>query len=82
MHIVILSLTRRRGGGDNHGCQNSDLDPTILRFYDPTYPKRSRSFKDLCNRLGSVGSYNFDNPKQPRLLVIFFNLTEGSIGLK
>ena len=39
MHIVILSLTRRRGGGDNHGCQNSDLDPTILQFYDPTCPK-------------------------------------------
>ena len=82
MHIVILSLTRRRGGGDNHGCQNSDLDPMILRFYDPICPKRSRSFKDLCNRLGSVGSYNFDDPKQPRLLVILFNLTEGSIGLK
>ena len=56
-----------------HGCQNPDLDPTILRFYDPTCPKRSKSFKDfcyrsrsdLCYRSRSVGSYDSDDPKQP-----------------
>ena len=31
----------------NYGYQNPDLDPTILRFYDPTFPKWSESFKDL-----------------------------------
>ena len=35
----------------------------ILRSYDPTYPKRSGSFKDLCNHLGSVGLYDSNNPK-------------------
>lgn len=65
-----------------HGCQNPDLDLTILRFYDLTYPKRSKSFKDLCDRSGLVGSYDFDNPKQPWFLVIFFNLIEGSVGSK
>ena len=63
-----------------HGCQNPDLDPTILRFYDLTYPKRSKSFKDLCGRSGSVGSYDSDDPKQSWFLVIFFNLIKGSVG--
>ena len=58
-----------------HGCQNPDLDLTILRFYDLTYPKRSKSFKDLYDRLGSVGLYDSNNPKRPWFLVIFFNLT-------
>ena len=62
-----------------HGCQNPDLDLTILRFYDSTYSKRSRSFKDLSDRSGSVGSHDFDDPKQLWFLIIFFNLTEGSI---
>ena len=65
-----------------HGCQNPDLDPTILRFYDLTYPKRSKSFKDLCGRSGSVGSYDSDDPKQSWFLVIFFNLIKGSVGPK
>ena len=47
-----------------HGCQNPNLDPTILRFYDLTYLKRSKSFKDLCDRSGLVGSYNSDDPKR------------------
>ena len=38
------------------GCQNSDLDLTILRFYDPTCPKQSGSFKNLCDCLGLVRS--------------------------
>ena len=29
-------------------------EPRILRFYDPTYPKRFESFKDLYNCLESV----------------------------
>ena len=62
-----------------HGCQNLDLDLTILRFYDSTYPKRSKSFKDLCDRSGSVGLYDSDDPKRSWFLVIFFNLTEGSV---
>ena len=37
----------------NHGCQNPDLDPTILRFYNLTYPKRFEFFKDLSDRLQS-----------------------------
>ena len=65
-----------------HGCQNPDLDPTILRFYDLTYPKRSKSFKDLCGRSGSIGSYDSDDPKQSWFLVIFFNLIKGSVGPK
>ena len=68
--------------GYNHGCQNPDLDPTILQFYDLTYPKRSKSFKDICGRSGSVGSYNSDDPKQSWFLVIFFNLIKGSVGPK
>ena len=63
-----------------HGCQNPDLDPSILWFYDLTYPKRSGSFKNLCDRLGSVGSHDFD--KRLLFLVMFFNLIEGSVGLK
>ena len=47
-----------------YGCQNPNLDPMILRFYNPTYPKRSESFKNLCDCLGSVGSYNFNVFKQ------------------
>ena len=62
-----------------HSCQNLDLDLMILQFYDPTYPKRSKSFKDLCDCSGSVGSYNFDDPTRPWFLVIFFNLTEGLV---
>ena len=65
-----------------HGCQNSDLDPTILRFYDLTYPKRFKSFKDLYDRSGLIGSYNSDDPKRHWFLVIFFNFTESSIGPK
>ena len=65
-----------------HGCQNLDLNPMILRFYDPTCPKRSGSFKDLCNRTRSIESYDFDDPKQLWFFVIFFNLTKNSVGLK
>ena len=65
-----------------HGCQNLDPDPMILRFYDPTCPKRSGSFKNLCDRSRLVGSYDSDDPKQSWFLVIFFNLTEGLVGLK
>ena len=65
-----------------HGCQNPDLDPTILRFYDSTYPKRSKSFKDLCDHSRLVELYDSNNPKQPWFLVIFFNLTEGIVGAK
>ena len=66
----------------NHGCQNPNLNPTILRFYDLTYPKRSKSFKDLCGRSGSVGSFDSDDPKQSWFLVILFNLIKGSVGPK
>ena len=65
-----------------HGCQNPDLDPTILRFYDLTYPKRFKSFKDLYDRSGSIGSYNSDDLKRHWFLLIFFNFTECSIGPK
>ena len=34
-----------------HGYQNPDLDHMILRFCDPTYPKRSGTFKDFCDRV-------------------------------
>ena len=51
-----------------------------VRFYNPTCPKRFESFKDLYNRSGLVGSYNFDNPKRPWFLVIIFNLTESLVG--
>ena len=43
-----------------HSCQNLDLDFMILQFYDPTYPKRSKSFKDLSD---CSGSYNSDDSK-------------------
>ena len=65
-----------------HGCQNPDLDLMILRFYDPTCPKQSKSFKDLCDRLGTIRLYDSDDPKRPWFLVIFFNLTEGLVGPK
>ena len=65
-----------------HGCRNPDLDPMILRFYDFTYPKRSKSFKDLYDHLRLVGLYNSDDSKQHWFLVIFFNLTEDSVGPK
>ena len=78
---VILS-TMMCDSSPRHGCQNPDLDPTILRFYDPTYPKRSKSFKDLYDRSRSVGSYDSDDPKRHWFLVIFFNLTKGSVGPK
>ena len=48
-----------------YDCQNPDLNPMILRFYDLSYPKRFESFKDLCDRLGSVGSYDSNDPKRP-----------------
>ena len=48
-----------------HGCQNPDLNPTILRFNDLTCPKGFRSFKYLSDCSGSVGSYDSDNPKRP-----------------
>ena len=44
----------------DHGCQNPDLNLTILQFYDPTYPKQSGSFKDFCDR---SRSYDFDDHK-------------------
>ena len=65
-----------------HGCQNPNLDPPVLWFYDPTYSKQSESFKDFCDRSGLVGSYDSDNPKRSRLLVIFFNFIEGLVGPK
>ena len=43
-----------------YGCQNPNLDPTILRFYNPTYPKRFGYFKGLYDRSGSVESYDSD----------------------
>ena len=42
----------------------------ILRFYDPTCPKRSESFKNLCDHSESVGSLESYDP------------TEGSVGPK
>ena len=54
----------------------------ILRFHDLTYSKRSKSFKDLYDCSESVGSYNSDDPKRHWFLVIFFNLTGGSVGPK
>ena len=54
----------------------------ILWFYDPACPKRFRSFKNLCDRLGSVRSYNSNDPKRSWFLVIFFNLTKGLVGPK
>ena len=47
----------------------------ILWFYDLTWPKRFRSFKDLCNCSGLVGLYNSNDLKRSLFLVIFFNLT-------
>ena len=46
-----------------HGCQNPDLNSTILQFYDLTCPKRSESFKNFCDCSGLVGSYDSDDPK-------------------
>ena len=63
----------------NHGCQNPDQNPIILRFYDPSCPKRFGSFKNLSDHSRSVGSYDSDNSKWPWFLVIFFNLIEGSV---
>ena len=54
--------------GFKHGCQNPDLDPTILRFYDPTCQKLSGFFKDFCDHSGLVKSYNSDDPNDPNLL--------------
>ena len=34
----------------------------ILRFYDSTYPKRSKSFQDLCDRLGLYDSNDLKRP--------------------
>ena len=64
---------------NEHGYQNPNLDFMILRFYNPTCPKWFGSFKDLSDH---SGSYNFDNSKHIWFLVIFFNLTEGSVGPK
>ena len=80
--IHTIKIKNKNNNGHIHGCQNPDLDPTILRFYDLTYPKRSKSFKDLCSRSESVGSYDFDDPKQSWFLVIFFNLIKSSVGPK
>ena len=46
-----------------YGCQNSDMNSTILRFYDSTYPKEFGFFKDLCNCLGLVRSYDSNDSK-------------------
>ena len=54
----------------------------ILQSYDftiPPAPKRSRSFKNLCDYLGLVKLYDFDDPKWSWFLVIFFNLIEDSV---
>ena len=63
LQVKLNKKINKYTNNNNHGCQNPDLDSTILRFYDPTYPKRSKSFKDLCERSGSVGSYDSDDPK-------------------
>ena len=81
-YFLLIDLNYEHSFSYAHGCQNPDLDPTILRFYDLTYPKRYKSFKDLCGRSGSVGSYDSDDPKQSWFLVIFFNLIKGSVGPK
>ena len=57
MYIYLINYSY------HHGCQNPDLYPIILRFYDSTCPKRSGSFKNLCDHSGSVGLYDSDNPK-------------------
>lgn len=62
-----------------HGYQNLDIDPTILRT---TYLKQFGSFKDLCDYSGSIGSYDFDDCKWPWFFVIFFNSIEGLVGPK
>ena len=57
----------------------------ILQFYDftiPPAPKRSRSFKDLCDHLGLGGSYDSNDPKRFWFLVIFLNMTKGLVGPK
>ena len=54
----------------------------ILRFYDLTYSKRSKSFKNLNDHSGLVRSYDSNNPKWPLFFVIFFNLTEDLVGPK
>ena len=46
-----------------HGCQNPDLDLTILRFYDLTYSKRFKSFRDLSDHSRLVRSYDSNDPK-------------------
>ena len=56
------------GSSLTHGCQNPNLDPTILRFYDHTYLKWSRSFKDLYDRSRSIGLYDSDNSNDPSFL--------------
>ena len=66
----------------NHGCQNLDLNPMILQFYDLIYSKWSTSFKKFCDRSGSVGSYDSNDFKWPWFLVTFFNLTEDLVGSK
>ena len=81
-HIIVCDLHQHCAFVficGSYGCQNPDL---ILWFYNLTYPKRSGSFKSFCNHSGSVGSYDFDDSKQPWFLVTFFNLTEDSVGPK
>ena len=68
--------------GFKHGCQNLDLDPPILRFYNPIFQKWSGSFKDLYDCLGSVGLYDSNDSKNFWFLIIFFKLAKDSIGSK
>ena len=80
---ISLNLIGLHGRGYSYSLATVVKIPIwILRFYDPTYPKQFGTFKDLCDHLGLVRSYNFDNPKRSWFLVIFFNLTEDSVGPK
>ena len=60
----LLQPKKKKKKCFNHGCQNPDLNPTILRFYDLTYPKRFKSFKDLYDHSRLVGLYNSDDSKR------------------
>ena len=57
-----------------NGCQNPDLDLTILRFYNLTCPKRSGFFKNLFDHSRSVKLYDSDDLKRLWFLIIFFKL--------
>ena len=39
-HCFNYDITNKNYNGENHGCQNRNLDRRIARFYDPTSPKR------------------------------------------